>query len=139
MFKLLLLTLISVVSYLNAADTTSRLVDGIVQFAIATVNDERAWDSAHKQKLIDKYTEQGVPVTVVDYTPTQTEIAISTNCGKFSNYTDWKESNTKRGLYKKFRDLKAEYDIAVDLNDTDKIKELKQRYFYLKQVYQTLP
>src|SRR3990167_7810407 len=117
----------------------SRIVDGKIKYAIATINGEIAWDEAEKQSLVNKFEELGgtTTVTTVNMLPTAAEIGVSTNVLSFKNHSDYISCLTKSGLFQKIKILKDEYDFAVEINDDDKKNELKKKYEYMLQIYAT--
>ena len=92
--------------------TPTKIVDGKVSFAVATVNGRVVWTEAEKQGIIDSYNAlpdtATVTVTVIDLSPTSEEVAVSTTIGKFSNYSDWISYFDRSGLDGKEREILQE-------------------------------
>ena len=127
--------------------TTSRLVDGNVDWVKFTVDGEEAFDSEERDKhIIRKTTVEGGTTTAktptaVNVTPTKNEVNISTCILKFYNYSDLLGclNGDKPTIRKKLSELKVEtekYDF--DLTSPEYI-ELNTRYLWLLNYYNGLP
>lgn len=116
--------------------TPSRWVDGQIQFAIATVDGKSAWTTQERDAIT-----VGTSV-VVALTPSVPELNLSTamvtgDTIKWRNYSEYLDCQNRVGLIKKFRELKAEFDSANDLNDFK--ADIRARIRWMIQYYQSLP
>ena len=124
------------------ADTPSRWVDGVIQFAYGQIGSTNAWTASEYNQMVGDCV--GSCVTQV-YLPATWEVNLSTcivyltdKYRAFDNYSDWMSVRTRNGLLRKIQALRLEYDSMVDLPVADK-KDLKQRYDWLKSYFQSLP
>lgn len=142
MIKIISLTISGIMAVVVFANSTEhRLVDGEIQFVIAEVNRGKAHSQDEKQKLEDKFNAQqssGVPLDVVNYTPTSNEVNLSTCLIKiegawhFSNY-----KNNKSALEPKLSEVKQQRDMQID--GSDKHNDYSDRYSWLLSYYNSLP
>lgn len=118
------------------AATPSKLVDGKVKFAYATVNGEIAWSAAECEAMESRYSAlkgtSTVVVNTVMFPVVSDDVNVSTCITSFTNYSEWSESSNKNVLIKKLVKMKDEYDITTD-------KMFKQRYEWLLKYYNKLP
>ena len=116
--------------------------DGKIKVPIAKVNDVYVYSEAEKQERQAKYTAIGgtsTPVTK-DQSGFLAEIAIATNVVNFRGDIDFKESQTKDGLMLKMKPIYDELKFyETEFPNSSVTKALKQRYYYLKEIYDTLP
>ena len=123
------------------AITPHVFIDGKVTYAVADVNGKICWTGKEKQDAIDHHNTNITSYTLVitNIIPTKFEINVATCSGKFSNHTDFVNSlSNKDALFEKIRTLKADYDLAVFLGDTNKIIDILQKLNALKEVYKSL-
>ena len=116
----------------------SRLTDGKVEFAIATVDSEPVFNEMEKQtKIKDKEAKKKAPNVKTVSLPSNIELNISTCVYKFDNYSDFVSCKTKSGLKNKIIELKRMLNERVDFLDAGTI-DLQRRYDWLKSYYESL-
>jgi len=123
------------------AESNTRFIDGKIQFATAVVNGKVCWTLAEKDAAIAEYdimvkvgtdTAQA-PITY--YNATKYEIWAATASGKLNNYDDFKNLTTNKDtLFRQMKTIKQDHDLALELNDTQKINEHKQKFNSLKEI-----
>lgn len=130
--------------------TGSRVkMDGSVEFAMGKYGSQLLWTA---QEIQDVQTALAIfsatsPVSVTLLTPADYEVNLSTclivsidgkNAVYFESYSDWILCQTKVGLKKKVRRIRALLDSMSDLPASDS-KDLKERYGWIKSYYLSLP
>lgn len=134
-----LISLLALVGLLAAPAfaTPARLQDGAVVFAYGDVNGNTAWTLDEYNAAVAYLGAQGGTTTVNSslYTPTSTEVAISTNIGQFKNVSEFRDCLTRAGLRVKFKEMFDEYSIALELND----RKTQQKFQRLKEIFVGLP
>lgn|SRR3990167_4676223 len=87
---------------------SERLTDGIIQFAIATVNGVSVFSNQEKQNVIDGIEAYGKVAVIQAVTaPSNFEVSVATSGIKFDNYTDYRRCvDEKEYLQDKIDDLK---------------------------------
>ena len=118
-----------------------RFVNKKIQIAIATVDGIEVYTKTDKDELVDKKTKvkigtitSHIPV-VADLAPTEYEINISTILFP-SSHSEYQRCLTREGLWDKLLKLKSEIELAIELNDIAKEKNLKENYGWLKKHYE---
>ncbi len=120
----------------------SRINNGKVEFAIATVDGFPAYS---QQQINDLEAEKGVQA--ISVTPATYEINLSTCLmvvidgeveSGFANYSEWISCQTKAGLKRKVRKIRQLIDSMSDLPAADS-KDLRERAGWLKSYYLSLP
>ena len=121
----------------------SRLTDGNVEFAIATVGETAVFNLEEKTRLFAK----NPTAPVVDLTPKSWEVNLSTclvvvisgeKLVGFDNYSDYLACQTLVGLKKKIRKIRQVIDSMSDLSPSETL-DLKNRLGWLNAYYQSLP
>ena len=131
------------------AVTPSMIVDGSVKFAIGSINGLVYFDAQKMQSDINSYnaTVTSTPLTIVNYTPAQWEISLSTCLWisvdgkieeKFKSYDEWLACQTRIGLKSKISRIRTLIDSMSDLPASES-RDLRERAGWLKSYYLSLP
>ena len=117
-----------------------RFVNKKIQIAIATVDGIEVYTKTDKDKLMDEKTKVKIGTitahipAVSDLVPTEYEINISTILSPIS-HSEYQKYLTKEGLWDRLLKLKSEIELAIELKDVTKEKNLKENYGWLKKHY----
>lgn len=116
------------------AQTPGRWRDGKIEFAIAKVGNDYAFNEDDKTFLITSSPTAIVSLIV----PNKDEINLSTCALRFYNWSDFNNSlNSKKILKEKIRDLRGQISNSDDFPKSETKDEL-ERLDWLKSYYNSL-
>ena len=111
------------------AASIATISDGKIKFAKCQIDGKVFWNNED----VSDYELNFPSSTVIDISPSELEVAISTNA-TFSSLSEFEECKTKSGLFKKLVELKSDYDVAVLTGN----KPRKMAYEKLLEVYDSI-
>ena len=114
--------------------------NGLMEFCKGEVNKACAWTDNEKASAISKYvyfSTAGYKLSVTTEIPAGYEVNLATCALRFSNMSDYMDSQTKTGCKTKMLQIKPYRDLDIDLGISD--SDWVQRYDWLLSYFNSLP